>query len=150
MNVKEFRSRIKPGINLSIEDREYVVEEVIKFRFDDGNFYIKCFLSGGYIFADDSEENLFILVKEVKTPFRRPFPDKLVFEGKKYRFSYTAHAVAEEIYGEEIFKKGESERFWDYKAADKSYLSLGIDDETSKRFDLCGKIVANDEVGLVN
>jgi len=30
---------------------------------------------------------------------------------KVFEFMYTAHALAEEIYGEEIFKKGDSESF---------------------------------------
>jgi len=148
MDVVEFRSKIKPNIKLVIENKEYIVKEVVKFRFDDGSFYIKCFLSNNYVFADDLDENVFLLVKEVKTSFKEPFPKELDFQGKKFKFLYTAHAVAEEIQGEEIFKKGDSERFWDYKAEDNSYLSLGIEDKTKERLDFYGKIIANDDVSL--
>jgi len=148
MKVTEFRLKIKANIKLSADNREFIVKEVVKFRFDDGSFYIKCFLSDDYVFADDLNENTFLLVKEIKTPFLQPFPEKLDFDGKKFNFLYTAHAIAEEIQGEEIFKRGDSEKFWDFKAEDNSYLSLGIKDETNDRLDFYGKIVANDSVRL--
>ncbi len=148
MEVKEFRSKIKPNIKLSVEGRDFIVKEVVKFRFDDGSFYIKCFLSDDYVFADDLKENIFLLVKETPTHFQQPFPPELDFDGKKFKFQYAAHAVAEEIEGEEIFKKGDSERFWDYQAEDKSYLSLGINDNTQEKLDFYGKIVTNDSIKL--
>lgn len=148
MQVSEFRSKIQPNIKLSIEGKDFTVKEVVKFRFDDGGFYIKCFLSDNYVFADDLNENAFLLVKEIKTSFQEPFPQELNFEGKAFRFLYTAHAVAEETAGEEIFKKGDGERFWDFKSEDGGYLSLGIKDGTNDRLDFYGKIVANDEVVL--
>ncbi len=148
MKVTEFRSRIKPKTKLSADGRDFIVKEVVKFRFDDGNFYVKCFLNDGYVFADDLNENIFLLVKETKTSFNQPFPQELNFQGKQFRFFYSAHAVAEEVQGEEIFKKGDGERFWDYKAEDNSYLSLGVIDKTNERSDFCGKIVDNDTVKL--
>lgn len=148
MDVLEFRSVVKPGLKLVLDGKELIVKEVIKFRFDDGSFYIKCFLSEDYVFADDLNENIFLLVKEIQTPFKEPFPQELDFNGKKFNFLYTAHAVAEETQGEEIFKKGDSERFWDYSAEDGSYLSLGINDNTGEKLDFYGKIIKPDEVKM--
>lgn len=148
MQVEEFRSKVKAGMNLTVNNEKFLIKEVVKFRFDDGSFYIKCFLSDGYVFADDLNENIFILVKEAKTPFKMPFPEKLEFESKTFNFIYNAHAIAEEIWGEEIFKKGNSESFWDYKAEDNSYLSLGVIDQTKERLDFYGRIVENDRVSL--
>ena len=148
MNVTEFRSKIKPNIKLLIGNDQFIVKEVIKFRFDDGNFYIKCFLNDGYVFADDLSENAFLLVKEVKTTFTQPFQNQITFQSKSFDFLFTAHAIAEEIRGEEIFKKGGSERFWDYKSADNSYLSFGIIDETKERLDFHGKIIKPRNVNL--
>lgn len=133
---------------LSAEGRDFGVREVVKFRFDDGNYYIKCFLEGGFVFADDLSENTFILVKEIKTPFKRPFPENLEFGGKNFKFLFSAHAVAEEIQGAEVFKKGNSERFWDYAADDGSYLSLGINDQSGERSDDWGKIVNNGDIAI--
>jgi hypothetical protein len=146
MDVAEFQSKIRPGIKLSIANSEYLVKEVVKFRFDDGSFYIKCFLNDGYVLADDLNENSFILVREVKTEFQLPFPKRINFDGKDFEFIYNAHAIAEEIGGEEIFKKGDAERFWDFKADDGSYLSLGINDQTNRRADDYGKIISVDEI----
>lgn len=149
MNVTEFRNKIKPNIKMIIDDKEFTVKEVVKFRFDDGEFYMKCFLSDDYIFADDLNEDMFILVKEVKTLFKHPFPKELAYQGKNFKFSYTAHAVAEKIWGEEIFKKGDGETFWDYEAEDGSYLSLGIYDNTKESLDFYGKIIPNDKVSFL-
>ena len=60
MDVIEFRSKIKPNIKLIIENKEYLVKEVVKFRFDDGSFYIKCFLNDNHVFADDLGEKMFL------------------------------------------------------------------------------------------
>ena len=136
MTVQEFRKKVKPYAKLSIAGKDFLIKEVVKFRFDpvrnspptgpsgapsagmvsngvdDGSFYIKCFLSDNHVFADDLNENMFLLVKEVKTLFVQPFNEELDFDTKKFKFLYSAHAVAEKIYGEEIFKKGEGEKFW--------------------------------------
>ena len=143
MEVQEFREKIKPGVNLSIEGKDFLVKEIIKFRFDDGTFYIKCWLDDDYIFADDSGNNMFLLVKQVTTSFVAPFAEKLEFDGKKFDFLYSAHAVAEEIEGETIFEIGGGEKFWDYKTFDNYYLSLGINDQTGERMDFYGKIIDN-------
>jgi len=148
MEVVEFREKIKPGLTLRIKDKNLGVKEVIKFRFDDGSHYIKCFLSNDYVFADDLDENIFLLVKEVKTDFQIPFTEDINYKGKKFKFLYTAHAIAEETWGEEIFKRGDSERFWDFAADDGSYLSLGIIDRSSERLDFFGEIVAPKDVSL--
>ncbi|MBI2048232.1 MAG: hypothetical protein HY433_02385 [Candidatus Liptonbacteria bacterium] len=148
MQVTEFRSKVKPDITLSIDGKNFTVKEVVKFRFDDKTFYTKCFLNDGYVFADDLAENIFVLVKETQTPFREPFSQVLDFGGKKFKFLYAAHATAEEIQGEAIFKKGDSETFRDYKAEDGSYLSLGVNDKTGERMDFYGRIVRNDSVWI--
>ncbi|MFC1656516.1 DUF4178 domain-containing protein [Patescibacteria group bacterium] len=148
MKISEFRKKIKSGITLNIESKDYKVKQVVKFRFDDGSFYIKCFLNDGYVLADDLGEEMFILVKEVKTPFQKPFPKKLEYRSKRFKFIYNAHAIAEEVWGQEIFKKGESERFWDYESEDGDYLSLGIVDKTNQKLDFYGKIISGNDLKL--
>ena len=148
MTVEEFRKKIKPFSKLSIEGKDFLVKEVVKFRFDDGSHYVKCWLNDNYVFADDLNENMFILVQEVKTSFVEPFQEKVEYDNKKFEFLYLAHAIAEEIQGEEVFVLGEGERFWDYKSEDNSYLSLGVKDKSGKRMDLYGRIVDNNSVEI--
>lgn len=148
MKVSQFREKIKAGIAVTAKGKKYKVKQVVKFRFDDGSFYIKCFLNDGMVLADDLEEEMFILVKEIKTPFQKPFPKELEFKSKKFKFIYTAHAKAEKIWGDEIFKKGDSENFWDYQSQDGSYLSLGIVEQTKQRLDFYGKIISVDDLSL--
>ena len=147
MDIIEFRSKIKPNVKLIVGENEFIVKQVIKFRFDDGSYYTKCFLNDGYVFADDLSSNTYLLVSEKKTSFK-PLQKEITFLNKKFDFLFTAHAVAEETQGEEIFKKGEGERFWDYKSSDDDYLSLGIIDETKKRLDFYGKIIEPNNVNL--
>ena len=146
MNISEFRKKVKAGKKLYVDDKEFTIEQVIKFRFDDGDFYIKCFLSDGYVFADDLEENTFLLVKEVKTNIKEPFPKNLSYDNKEFDFLYNAHAMAEETEGKNYFKKGESESFSDYEAKDGSYLSLGKLDKTGERLDFYGKTIKPKDV----
>ena len=87
--------------------------------------------------VDDLNSNSFILVKEKDTNLKIE-EDDITFENKKYSFSYKAHAIAEEVFGEEIFKKGESETFWDYTSGN-NYLSLGIVDKNKKDWIFLGK-----------
>jgi hypothetical protein len=148
MNVSEFREKIKIDSKLIIGGNKLTVKQIVRFRLDDDTFYIKLFLNDGYVFADDLNENVFILVKEVKTIFSLPFPEELDYDEKHFKFCYEAHAIAEESWGEEIFKKDDSERFWDYKGPDNSYLSLGINDNAGEKLDFYGKIVNNDEVDV--
>jgi len=147
MKVEEFRKNIKAGVKIVADGQEFVVEEVVKFRFDDGDFYIKCFMSGGFVLADDLNENSFVLVREIKNDIAAPFPKVLKYNGKEFNFIFEAHAVAEETEGKEIFKKGDSETFWDYSSADDSYLSLGVNDQSGERQDFYGKIMEEVNVG---
>ncbi|MFA5986410.1 MAG: DUF4178 domain-containing protein [Parcubacteria group bacterium] len=141
MYVQEFRKKIAAGATIIVDDKELEVREVVLFRFDDKSFYIKCFLSDGYVLADDAKTNSFVLVREVYSGIAEPFPEELVYDGKDFTFLFDAHAVAERTSGEEIFKEGDSETFWDYESSDGSYLSLGIHDRTGKRQDFYGKTV---------
>lgn len=146
MNVEEFRKNIKAGSKVIADGREFIAEQVIKFRYDDGSFYIKCFLTDGFVLADDSNDDFFVLVKEIQNDIREPFPESLEHDGKQFKFLFEAHAVAEESQGKEIFKKGDSEKFWDYESKDGSYLSLGIHDQTGERQDFYGKTIGEVEV----
>lgn len=146
MKVDEFRKNIKAGSKVIADGCEFFVEQVVKFRFDDGSFYIKCFLSDGFVLADDSNDDFFVLVKEIENNITEPFAESLEYDDKKFSFLFEAHAVAEEIEGKEIFKKGEGERFWDYESNDGSYLSLGVHDQTGERQDFYGKTIEEVEV----
>jgi hypothetical protein len=148
MNIQEFRERIKPGMTVIVGGKQAAIKEVVKFRLDDGDFYTKCFLEDNQVLADDLNGNIFIFAKETKDYFDPSFPEKLDYDGREFKFLYTAHAIAEETYGEEIFKKGDSESFWDYKADDGRYLSLGITDSTKERADFYGEVIPTDAVNL--
>ena len=143
MRVQEFRKKITAGATIIVDDKELDVLEVVLFRFADKSFYIKCFLSDGYVLADDAQTNAFVLVREVTCDIAPPFPEELTYAGKEFTFLFDAHAVAERISGEPIFAEGDSETFWDYESEDGSYLSLGINDQSGERQDFYGKTVSD-------
>jgi leucyl-tRNA synthetase len=148
-SVKDFRDNILIDSKLNIKGREIGIKEIVKFRFDDGSYYMKLFLENGYVLADDEKDNSFVFVKEVKNNLKIE-EKNLKFKGKKYKFLFKAHAVAEETLGEEIFKKGESESFCDYSSGDDSYLSLGIIDKTNERLDFEGEIIKPNDIEIIN
>ena len=150
MDVKKFREKVKFDSKIIIAGQEYEIEQLIKFRLDDGSFYIKLFFTNGYVLADDLDENMFILVKEIDTDFEQPFPEELVYNGKKFHFTYEAEAVAEEVEGAGKFQVGDQEKFWDYETEEGDYLSLGLDKKTGRRMDLTGKIINNDDLEVSN
>jgi hypothetical protein len=149
MNVEQFRERIRFTSKIIVEGQEFKIQQLIKFRLDDGNHYMKLFFTNGYVLADDLEENMFILVKRIDTDFQQPFPKQVEYNNKKFKFTYQARAVAEEVTGEGEFKVGDAERFWDYETSTGDYLSLGLDEKTKERMDLTGKIVDNEDVSIV-
>jgi len=148
MTIENFRQKVAPNSEITVKNKKFTVREIIKFRLNDGSFYIKCFLNDDFIIAEDSDRNVFIFGREVVTSFRDTPPKTVSYEGKNYKFLFEAHGVAEEIWGEEIYKKGYSETFWDFEAKDGSYLSLGIADESKERLDLLGKVTALEEVEI--
>ncbi len=149
MNVKEFRKKIKSNSKIVIENKEFKIQQLVKFRLDNGDYYMKLFLIGGYVLADDLERNIFILVREIKTDFKEPFPERIIYSNEEFIFTYDAHATAEEVWGVGVFRVGDSEKFWDYETKDGKYLSLGMDDKTGERMDLVGKIVNIDDVEII-
>lgn len=148
MEIKEFRKDIKPGKILLIDSKKLKVLEVVKYAFDEGGYYIKCYLSDGYVIAEDSEMNIYILVKQVHPDFKEPFPRKIRYDGKDFKFLYFAHTIAEQVWGKGRAEKGSGERFWDYMAEDRSYLSLGISDGTNTRLDFYGRTYKPDELQM--
>lgn len=150
MSVTEFREKVQPGKSLLVAGQEFIIEQVVTFKLEDGSSYIKCFLNDEYVFADDLSQNIYFLVRKVDTPFTQPFPNNVQFGAKDLTFLYEAQATAESVVGKEIYGRGETEHFWDYKAEDGSYLSLGIEDQTGERWDCYGRIVLPTEVSLTS
>lgn len=147
-DVNHFRDVIDINSIIKIKGKKYKIKQIVKFRFDDGSYYMKLFLENGYVLADDLGGNSFILVKEEKTGLKIK-EGKINYKGKNFNFIYSAHATAEEIEGEEIFKKGESESFCDYTSKQGDYLSLGTIDKTKERLDFIGKIVYSNDLQIL-
>ena len=147
-NVQGFRETLIINFKINIKGKELGIKEIVKFRLSDGSYYTKLFLDEGYVLADDSNNNYFILVKEVKSGLKIK-GGKVNYKSKEFEFLYNAEAVAEEVQGESIFRKGEKESFWDYKSKDNSYLSLGIVEKNKERLDFFGEIVQPKDISFI-
>ena len=148
MEIREFRERVSPGKKVLTEGKELTVLEVIKYRFDDGGFYFKCYLSDNYLIAEDEEMNVYILVKPVDVGLLARDMNDVEFDNKKFKFLYFAHAIAEEVWGKGRAEKNSGEKFWDYMAEDGSYLSLGIADGSNEKVDFYGKTLLPEKVSI--
>ncbi len=147
-SVTEFREKLNLNQKISIKSKSFQIKQIVKFRFDDNNFYYKLFLNDEYALADDLENDQFLFVKE--TEIDLPIKEKtVIYDGQEFEFLYSAHhVVAEKVWGQGPFKKGDTESFSDYKSS-RNYLSLGYDDKTGERMDMYGEIVAPTEVSFV-
>ena len=97
--------------------------------------------------AEDEEMGVYILVKTVDMSLTEPFPKLIKHDGKTFKFLYFAHAIAEEVWGNDSVR-GTGEKFWDYMSDDGSYLSLGISDESNEKVDFYGKTVDKKNVSI--
>jgi hypothetical protein len=148
ISVLEFRKKISLNSMLKIKGRKFKIKQIIKFRLNSGDFYIKVFLENGYVLADDLESNSFIFVKEIGKNNLVPNKTKIFYKNENFEFLYKASAIAEEVFGEGEFKLGEGEVFWDYKTEENKYLSLGIVNKTNERMDLIGEIIYGKNIEL--
>jgi len=142
-NVKDFREKLDINSTLRIKGKDFKIEQIVKFRMDNGDFYMKLFLENGYVLADDLEEDIFIFVKEIDVDIEK----EVLFEGKKYEFSYKAATEAEEVIGKEIFAKGAKEVYCDYTHGN-DYLSLGLVESTGERMDLAGEVLKGKDIEI--
>lgn len=149
MQIENFKEEVNLENRVLIDEREFEIMEIVRFELSDGSVCVKLFLDDGYVFIEDEQQDIFILMEHTKTEIEEPFPEIVDFDSKKYTFQYSSSAVAIEIEGDEIFPEGAKEKFWNYESRDGSYLSLGVIEETGKRMDLCGAIVEKDDVELV-
>lgn len=147
-DVKDFRKKLNINSSLKIKGKEFKIEQIVKFRLDDGSSYIKVFLESNYVLADDLDENTFTFLKEIKTDIKME-EKEVSFDGKKYDFSYQTGATAEEICGKEIFAKGDKEIFYDYINGN-DYLSLGIIKKTGERADCAGEAILSKDVEIIS
>jgi len=154
MKTQEFVGRVKSGMRVGVGEKVFEAKQKIKWRMlRSGGCYHKYVLvdregNDGYRLAEDPESERFILVKVFESEIDE-LASEVEVEGRGFSFSYSEFCVAEEVWGEEIYRKGAMEIWWDYEAEDGSYLSLGNSLPGGEREDLIGRWVEPEEVQLM-
>lgn len=144
MNHTQLVNSIKIGSKIIIKGIPYTVKQHIVWMQHRANYpYDKWVLVDsngydGYRFFIETTESAMGFAKVFEHNFTEPLPELIEFEGKKYKQVCGEFCTAIKVEGEEVYKEGDGEIWWDYSCIDNESegLSLGRSWETWIREDL--------------
>ena len=155
MKIK-LTDQLKHGAKLTIENKKYKILQHIawwqaksnqnydKYVLEDkvGNHDYRMFISGEFIGIS----------KIFHYPFQEPMPKKLVYEDKEYTMTQDEFCIVRKVEGQEFYKVGDAEVWWDYAPSDGkgTGLSLGRNWETWEREDLETQKLAPSQITIDN
>ena len=155
MKIK-LADQLKPGTELTIENKKYrILQHIVwwqakcnknydKYVLEDesGNHNYRLFISGDFIGMS----------KIFHYPFQEPMPKELEFRGKKYRLTQDEFCIVRKVEGQEFYKVGDAEIWWDYVPADGHGrgLSLGRNWKTWEREDLETQELVPSQIAMDN
>ena len=151
----KFVEILKSGMTIQIEGKKFKIIERIWWKMLKANDHYYKFVveneygSRDYRLAFDASVNKFIFVEIFENKIPEPFPKEVMWQGKKFKFTYDEKCIVESSLGEEIYKVGDEEIFSDYEAEDGSYMSLGKNLGTNEREDLIGKWIKIEKIKVV-
>lgn len=142
MKISELIRQLKPEMAININSKKYkVLQHIVWWQAKCNENYDK------YVLEDESGNHnyrMFIsgdsigMSKIFHYPFQEPMPDELVYKGKKYKLTQDEFCIVRKVEGQEFYKVGDEEIWWDYIPSDGkgTGLSLGRNWETWEREDL--------------
>lgn len=151
MKIK-LADQLRPETELTIENKKYrILQHIVWWQAKCNQNYDK------YVLEDelgDHEYRLFISGENIGMshvfhhPFQEPMPDELIYEGKKYRLTQDEFCIVRKVEGQEFYKVGDAEIWWDYAPCDGKGkgLSLGRNWKTWEREDLETQEVSTDQI----
>ena len=157
MNYVELVQAIQPGSKLFVKGTTYTVKQHIVWMQHRANSpYDKWVLvdsngNEGFRFFIEAPESAIGFAQIFHYDFKEPMPEELEFEGKKYKQVCGEFCTAIKVEGEEVYKEGDGEIWWDYACVDndKEGLSLGRNWETWEREDLKTYVLEMSDVSLM-
>ncbi len=158
MTHQELVDLIKPGKSIKIKGDTYLVKQhIVWMQHRAGYSYDK------WVLVDDKDYDGYRFFIEVKTPamgfakifthnFIEPMPEVLEYQGKKYKMVWGEFCTAIKVEGEEVYKQGDAEIWWDYVSEEDETrgLSLVRSWETWEREDLSTQSLELDDVVILN
>jgi len=144
MTHKELVDQLEQGTKITVKGTLYTVKQhIVWMQHRAGYPYDKWVLVDadgydGYRLFIEVTKSAMGFGKIFRHDFVEPLPETLEFEGKKYKRTWDEFCTVKQAEGEEIYKEGEGEVWWDYVAEDNNQecLSLGRSWETWEREDL--------------
>ena len=149
---------IKPGKKIKIKGDTYLVKQhIVWMQHRADSCYDK------WVLVDEKGYDGYRFFIEVKTPaigfakifthdFIEPMPEVLEFQGKKYKMVCGEFCTAVKVEGEEVYRQGDAEIWWDYVSEDDETkgLSLGRSWETWEREDLATQALELADVEILS
>jgi len=158
MSLSDLITTIQPGSKITIKGKPFTVKQhIVWMQHRAGYTYDKWVLVDakdydGYRFFIDSRENAVGFAEIFHHEFTEPMPMELIYNGRKYTQTCAEFCTAEKVEGDEVYKQGDGEIWWDYVSADdeKTGLSLGRSWETWEREDLATSTLNPKDIELLN
>lgn len=155
MNIKVLSSKLKPGISVEIKSKKYkILQHIVWWQAKCNQNYDKYVLedeSGNHDYRMFISGNFLGISKIFHYSFVEPMTQKLVYSDKAYSMTQDEFCIVRKIEGQEFYKMGDAEIWWDYAsdANDGSGLSLGRNWETWEREDLKTQTLDPNEIKLL-
>ncbi|OGC56862.1 hypothetical protein A3H26_04105 [candidate division WWE3 bacterium RIFCSPLOWO2_12_FULL_36_10] len=138
MNHKQLVKAVKPGLQILIKGVPYTVKQHIVWMQHRADYtYDKWVLVDsagydGYRFFIETNENAIGFAIIFHYDFNEPIPEELKYDGKIYKQTCGEFCTAVRVEGDEVYKEGDGEIWWDYSCTTdpKEGLSLGRSWET--------------------
>lgn len=155
MNISELKLKLKPQVQVSISGQVFkILEHIVWYQAKSGQDYDK------YVLEDENGNNDFRfwisgeflgLSEIIHHDFKEPLPEVIEYGGKKWKKSQDEFCIVKETEGEQFYKVGDCEIWWDYLNTQDNTegLSLGRNWETWEREDLVYKMVDVNDITII-
>lgn len=147
--------QLRPETKLTIEGKKYkILQHIVWWQAKCNKNYDKYVLedeSGNHDYRLFISEDSIGMSKIFHYPFHEPMSDELNYEGKKYKLTQDEFCIVRKIEGQEFYKVGDAEIWWDYALSDGkgTGLSLGRNWKTWEREDLETREVFKDGIKIL-
>jgi hypothetical protein len=149
-------NKLKPGTTISIKGKSYrILQHIVWWQAKCGENYDKYVLEDE---AGDHDYRLFIsgscigISHIFHYPFQEPMLKQIEFQEKKYNLTQDEFCIVKKSQGQEFYKVGDAEIWWDYASTTEGGrgLSLGRNWLTWEREDLQTEAIQEKDIQFLD